>query len=206
MADVPYVLTAGTIPKLFSTIQSSGKPTKVTISYLKSVGFSSSNDRYLVGLLKALGFVDNAGTPTERWVNYKDSRKAQGVMAEAIREGWSGLFTLYPDAPRKDDEALRNWMRTANSRIADSTIGRAIATFRGVCKLANFDTHQAAESTPKAEDTPNPVVTTPAAVITRPPGGPVVTVNIELQIPATENADIYDKFFAAMKRHLFPDA
>jgi hypothetical protein len=36
--------------------------------------------------------------------------------------------------------------------------------------------------------------------------GPDVTINISLQMAATNDAAIYDKFFAAMKKHLFPDA
>jgi hypothetical protein len=29
-----------------------------------------------------------------------------------------------------------------------------------------------------------------------------VNINIQLQIPATDKADVYDSFFAAMKKHL----
>ena len=36
------------------------------------------------------------------------------------------------------------------------------------------------------------------------PAGPQVTINIELKIPATENPDIYENFFKAMKKHLWP--
>jgi hypothetical protein len=34
---------------------------------------------------------------------------------------------------------------------------------------------------------------------------PEVTINITLQIAPTNDATIYDKFFASMKKHLFPD-
>ncbi len=37
------------------------------------------------------------------------------------------------------------------------------------------------------------------------PTAPVVSINIELKIPATDNADVYDNFFKAMKKHLWPD-
>lgn len=32
---------------------------------------------------------------------------------------------------------------------------------------------------------------------------PKLVINIQLQIPATDNPDVYDKFFEALKRHLF---
>jgi hypothetical protein len=37
------------------------------------------------------------------------------------------------------------------------------------------------------------------------PAAPVVSINIELKIPATDNPDVYDNFFKAMKKYLWPD-
>jgi hypothetical protein len=34
--------------------------------------------------------------------------------------------------------------------------------------------------------------------------GPAININIQLQLQATEDAKVYDNFFAAMKKHLFP--
>jgi hypothetical protein len=205
VADVPYILSTNNLPKLFSTIQTAGRPQKVTHTYLKSLGFSSSNDRYLIGLLRTLGFIDATGTPTDRWVQYKNTQKARTVMADAIREGWSPLFALYPDANRKDDEAVRNWMRTANPSIAESTIGRALSTFRAVCKLGEFDAATTPAPSVDAQPTSTTAAIASATLPTASHGGLVINLNIELHIPPTENGEIYEKFFAAMKRHLFPN-
>ncbi|RJP76463.1 MAG: hypothetical protein C4522_17910 [Desulfobacteraceae bacterium] len=37
------------------------------------------------------------------------------------------------------------------------------------------------------------------------PAAPVVSINIELKIPATDNPDVYENFFKSMKKHLWPD-
>lgn len=66
------------------------------------------------------------GTPTERWTKHRHTGEAQGVMAQAVREAWDGLFALYPDAPRRDDEAIRNWMRTRSPQAAPLTVDRSI--------------------------------------------------------------------------------
>lgn len=36
------------------------------------------------------------------------------------------------------------------------------------------------------------------------PSAPVVSINIELKIPATDNPDVYENFFKSMKKHLWP--
>lgn len=67
MADFPYTQSHGNIKKLLEQIQSVGKPAKVTVNWLVSIGLKSSNDRNLLGLLKFIGFIDNTGTPTDVW-------------------------------------------------------------------------------------------------------------------------------------------
>lgn len=58
------------------------------------------------------------------------------------------------------------------------------------------------------ESTIPPVVIPPVL----PPGSqhvslhPGITINIELQLPATNDPKIYDSLFAAMKKHLFNDS
>lgn len=46
----------------------------------------------------------------------------------------------------------------------------------------------------------------PARTITSVNTTPTIAINIELQLPATDNAEVYDKLFAALKKHLFPSA
>jgi hypothetical protein len=112
MVTLPVTQNAGSIARFLKHIQSAGVPPKVNHPYLKSVGFKSSNDAALIGVLKAIDFIDPAGTPTERWKEYRDTTKAGGVLAEAIRACYGGLFQIFPDAERKDDEAISNWVRT----------------------------------------------------------------------------------------------
>ena len=68
MVKFPSTPSPKNVTEIFKKIQSIGVPTtKVTISYLKSIGFKSSYDGYLVGVLKSLGFVTADGSPSDRW-------------------------------------------------------------------------------------------------------------------------------------------
>lgn len=208
-AELPYALNTGNIAPFFKAVQETGRPPKLTIKHLESMGFTSKNDRALVAFVKALGFIDSSGTPTDRWTAYKDSSRAPTIMAEGLREAYGGLFRLHPDAQNKDDEAIRNWMRTASPGASASTIKRSLGSFRAVAALANFNSTGGDVAAPSA-GTPDSDVVAPAAIHTPAPqltraGGPTINLNIELHIAATENADVYDKFFAAMRKHLFPE-
>jgi len=111
MAEYPYVQNTGRLKQFFSHIQSSAVPQKVTIKYLESVGFKSKNDRRIIPLLKFLQFIDSSQVPTELWRKYRDTKIAPNVLAQAIKKAYSKLFEIYPNAYRKDDEALRNFLR-----------------------------------------------------------------------------------------------
>ena len=67
MADFPYMPNPSTIKRFLDHIQKAGVPEKVTSRYLVQVGFKSTNDRPLIGILKSIGFLAPDGTPTSAW-------------------------------------------------------------------------------------------------------------------------------------------
>ena len=99
----------------------------------------------------------------------------------------------------------------ANTDKGEATQMRALRTFKLLSDAASFD-----EAAPPLADVPhvNPLMPSDplqgAHVSNRvqhmhTQKTPDVTINITLQIEATKDASIYDKFFASMKRHLFSD-
>ncbi|HUT32343.1 MAG TPA: DUF5343 domain-containing protein [Planctomycetota bacterium] len=200
MADFPYTLSPGNVKRFFGQLQEVGKPDKVPMKWIEALGFKSKNDRYLLTIMKSLGFVDNGGVPTERWGAYRNKETAPAVMAVAVREAYRALFATYPEAHQKDTEALRNFFST-HSSVGARVVSLMVNTFKALVELADFD---AAE--PAADK-----VTEGKGVVRVPPapgsskqstGGLVVNLNIQLQLPATDDAAIYEKLFEAMKKHL----
>lgn len=203
MAEFPYTQSPGNIKKLFDSIQSVGKPDKVTTIWLESIGLKSSNDRKLVNVLKYIGFTDNSGTPTQIWMDYRDRTRSAVVLAQAIRAGYSSLFAMYPDAHRKDDEALRNFFNSRTS-VAGNIVNSMLSTFKALLALADFNASVPEEI---AED----VADVSAEKEQEKMQGKVkidsgsslaVTVNIQLQVPATDDASVYDNFFASLYKHI----
>jgi hypothetical protein len=197
MPDFAYTLNPASIPKFLKEIHAISKPPKLTIKVLEGLGYKSKNDRNLISILKALDFIDGSGVPTERWQQYRDATRHRAVLASAIRGAYSELFALYPDADRKDDEALRNFFR-AHTNLGARALGAVVSTFKTLCELADFEASPGEEAPEEALDvsvaTPRVKVQTPLV--------PVINVNVELQIPATDDPSVYEKFFEALKKHL----
>lgn len=200
MAEFPYTPQPTKIKPFFDHIQKTGVPPKVTYKYLESGGFKSKNDRYLVGILKFVDFLDSTGKPTETWHAYRHKEAAPGVMAKAIRAAYSDLFNTYPDAYRKDNEALRNYFST-QTVVAESTLGLIVRTFTVLCELADFE-GLAADVLAAPRTAPAPELVGPSPTALRALPGMTVNINIQLALPATEDASIYEKLFAALKKHL----
>ena len=202
MADYPYIPNYGNLKKFLAHIQTAGKPPKVTTKYLESVGFKSKNDRPIIAVLKYIAFIDSSGAPTESWQEYRNKGQAPVVLAQAIKSAYKDLFDTYPDAERRDNEALRNYF-SSSTTVGEGAITQIVRTFQALCGLADFSEDGAVAKAikPPAEKTPAPIMRT--EVKTAESGrGLVLNLNIQLQIPATDDAAIYDKFFAAMKKHL----
>lgn len=157
-------------------------------------------------MLKGIGFVDNGGGPTARWKGYRGDGHRQ-IMAEAIRDGYSGLYGIYPDAHKRDDEAVANVVRQ-NSDYGSDTVSRVVGSFKALCELSDFESQSQAADDPISHDSvaPRTSITTPATPLAAPvtSGQPVINLNIQLELPAQADEKFYDNFFEAMKKHLMP--
>lgn len=74
-------------------------------------------------------------------------------------------------------------------------------TFKALCDIADFS---AAPPPKVAGEAGKPEETKTVTVARHAQNGPAININIQLQLQATEDPKVYDNFFAAMKKHLFP--
>lgn len=193
------------VKKFLDHIQTAGVPTKVTFQYIQSVGFKSSNDRAILTVLKAIGFLDSSGVPTDVWRAYRNKSQSKKVMAAAVRKGYGTLFTTYPDAQRKDNEALRNFF-SSHTSVGEGALGYMVRTFKTLAEMADFESSPAEPPEIETDDEVELEVEKNSNVVKRKVTtggtGMTVNINIQLQIPATDKAEIYESFFAAMKKNL----
>src|SRR5437667_8276492 len=171
-AEFIYMTNPAKIRPFLEKIRAAGKPDKVTLKTIQSLGFKSNNDRALLPIIKALGLVDGSGVPSARWSAFRSNHKA--ALAAGIREHYAKLFALYPDAYQKDTEALNSFF-SSHTSVAAGTLKFIISTFKTLCSQADFtDSSAFTEFTP-----PIPAPGTPAVVAHSTPivsTGPGLTV------------------------------
>jgi Family of unknown function (DUF5343) len=176
---------------------------KFGVATLKSIGFTSSNDARLAGLVKFLGFTDQSGAPTSLWTDLRKHPKS--TITKAITLAYSDLFQHYPDADKRDAEALRTYF-AATSNLGALAVAQMVGTFKALCRLGDFSGVTSVEETlpdteaqaasPRRSQVQEPATT----MVGR--DGLTVNINIQLQLPSDATADTYERFFDAMRKHL----
>lgn len=202
----PYTTVPGKLRELLEKIPSIGRPEKVTVAWLRSAGWSSSNDRSILPVLRFIGLIGDDGKPTELWTAARSPSPAnKALVGQAIKSAYADLFALYPDAHRKDTESLRNFFRT-HTGGGDQVQAKLVQTFQTLTEFGDFDStsipaevlEQAAERDAAGSGLRNAGQgrkLSSAAPVS-------LTVNIQLQLPATADAGVYDSLFASMRKHL----
>lgn len=203
MADFIYTTVPGKIRSVLTKIREVGVPPKVTVQWLKTVGFKSSNDSSLIGVLKFIGFTDSSGVPTSRWSQYRGANHKQ-ILGEAIRQGYADLFAVYPDANQRNQSDLEHVFSTSTSG-GKQVISKTVSTFKALAELAEF--------APVADQTDlhmqsGPLHTPPA---TGPFTGeqrlqshpPALHIDIQVHISPEASAEQIDQVFASMAKHLY---
>jgi hypothetical protein len=204
MVEYAYTTVTGKIKPLLAKLRTVGVPPKVTVAWLKAIGYTSSNDATLAGILKFIGFTDASGIPTPMWNAYRGAKHRE-TLAEAIRKGYADLFALYPDANARTNAELQHVFSTSSSAGAQ-VISKTVATFKALVDEADFSTSTAPVETTIQSGT----LHTPAAAqapqvpsVTNLKGGPEVHIDIQIHISPESSSEQIDKIFESMAKHLY---
>ncbi len=200
-ADFPYIYPRDAFKEFMAKIQSVAEPDKVTTTWLFGLGFKSKPHRDFIKVLKFIDFIDSSSEPTPRYRAYKSTSQGKAVLAQAIRDGYRDFYSVYGDAERQDNEALMNVVSSV-SKVGEDTRKAIVATFKTLCSLADFGAEPV--NIPSGTTTVQPVVGSVAPTAVAGPAATSVslTVNVHVELPVTEKDEIYDKIFAAMRKHI----
>src|SRR5271165_4250800 len=93
-----YTIKPNAVASYFDAMLGAQPPERFSVKFLENLGFSSTNDRLFIGILKDLGFLNQDGTPQPRYFQFLDRSLSKSVLAEAIRESFSDLFAVNKNA------------------------------------------------------------------------------------------------------------
>jgi Family of unknown function (DUF5343) len=206
----PYVTGYGSIDELFRQIRQAAVPPKFTQDYMTSVlGMKSSSHRALIPLLKKLGFIDQSNVPTEAYRLFRDREKSQTVMAQQLKLTYSDIYQTHEYAHELTREELLAKLRTLTGAAEDDrNIAAVAATFLELKKLADFSGEeldnsvqtQLQEQSKQSEAEKHSEVKMPSHKTRQANFGISYTINLNL--PATNDIEVFNAIFKALKENI----
>lgn len=199
MTSYHYMTSNNKISLIFDRIQSAAQPSKFTYEVLKNMGFTSSNDRGFINILKNLQFLNTEGIPTSYYGYLRDPSKAKKVIANQIKEYYKELFSINVNM----NSASENEVKGAISRVTGKEVKdvkRMYATFKALCQYADF-------SNLNMEDEEN--ITEKDKQINAELDSELIHVspdfhyNIQIHLPATTDISVYNAIFKSIRENLF---
>ena len=93
-----YLTSVKNFDGIMNSILGARAPERFTNKFLEDLGYKSSNDRLITGVLKALGLLGETGEPTQRYYDFLDQTQSKKILAVGIQEAYEDLFNLNKDA------------------------------------------------------------------------------------------------------------
>jgi hypothetical protein len=205
MKEYAYTKVSGKLKEFLEKVRTVGVPPNVTMKWLGTIGYKSSNDRKILSVIRQIGFIDDTNNPTEKWKKFRGANYKK-VLAEGIREGYSELYEIYPDAQNCGNDDLESFF-TSNSSSGKQVINATINTFKVLCGLADFSSTVIAGTKSTAK------IGVPVSLEANVPNGhtkemgqdftPKLHIDIQIHISPDTTPQKIEQIFKSMAKHIY---
>lgn len=196
----------------FNAMLNAQTPQKFTQKFLEQLEFKNTTDRLFIGVLKALKFIDQSGIPQDRYFRFIDQTQSKQVLAEAIKDAYSDLFSVNVKANEMSAVDVKNKLKTlTQGSKSDDVLGWMANTFVALCSYADFKTPlskeivsvktEQANTKNENDGQENDGQTMKHELINK----HITTemhYNIQIHLPETRDITVYDAIFKRLKVHL----
>ena len=198
--SLPYLPHTKNIEKLFEKIKDAKVPDALTHRFLTNTfGLKSPNDRPLIPLLKALGFLDDSGKPTDEYRKLKNPNLFGATIAKAVQKAYAELFAAHEKANELERKALNGLIAQVTGADQQMT-SKISATFSALANIADFSAlkNEEAPQESKEDEEISQVVEERESF----GGGPEFHYNIQIHLPPNCGEETYLNIFSALRRTL----
>jgi hypothetical protein len=207
-----YTLKTSALPAYFDAILDAQPPERFSLKFLENLGFTSTNDRLIIGILKDLGFLNRDGAPQRRYFDFLDKSRSKQVLAEGIREAFADLFAINTKANDFTIQEAKNKLRTLyGGQKTPLVIGNIAKTFRALCDYADFSSPLPARPADEKQaneeeiEKPNDALRAKAEK-SEPLAGKIhvsgLQYHINIVLPETRDQAVFDAIFKSLRDHL----
>jgi hypothetical protein len=209
-----YLLQVKNLKEIFDAIKQAQAPDKFTIKFLEGLGFTSTNDRAVINVLKGLNFLDDSAVPKQRYFDFLDDSISLRILAEGVKEAYADLFRVNNKANELKQEEVKGKLKTLlQGSKGDQVLDKMARTFLALCNLADFSKSSPTvikppviEIEPIKPDVIQPEKVESDTESTKPISkhskefNLKYTINIEL--PSTRDQLVYDAIFKSLRENL----
>ena len=207
-----YLTSTKNLGDILTAMQTAQAPKQYNRTFLETLGFKSSSDRLIIGVLKALGFLNASGSPTERYFEFLDQTQAGRVLAEGIREAYDDLYQINTKAHALPADDLKGKIKTlTQGQVSEAVVDKMALTFKALAGHADFEAVEPAippeevDEAPKAQPGEPPSgagAPAPAPTAGRQPVLGGLVYNIQIHLPESRDPAVYDALFRSLRTHL----
>jgi len=202
-----YTLAPSRIPELFDKIRDGQAPDQLSLQVLKDWGFTSSNDRALLPLLKTIGFLSPDGKPTSAYHDYRDHSASRKVLGRQLREAYKDLFLIKEFPTEADREAIQGKFKSYHN-VSDRVAGLMAKTFYTLVDLADLKQPKSVDTKNDSKEESGDMKSKGGVSQTQKDGkGDGVSIaglhyNVQIHLPPTKDIEVYNAIFKSLKEHL----
>ncbi len=190
----------GQIKAFFDRIREAQAPEKFTIQFLTDLGFTSSNFRSFIPLLKGLGFLTEDGSPKSEYMSLLDPTQWSRVLGNSICEKYSDIFTMKARPTKADKQAIIGKFKSTYN-LTDLVAERSANTFLALLEIADVEHNRNA---PIVDS--RPIIVPPERIdhhdLSKNKSQIGIAYNIQIQLPATKDLEVYNAIFRSLREHL----
>ncbi|HEX9744083.1 MAG TPA: DUF5343 domain-containing protein [bacterium] len=207
-----YSQKPAAIPAYFDAILDAQPPDRFTIKFLENLGFTSTNDRLFIGILKDLDFLSADGVPTQRYYDFMDRSQAKTALAQAIKDAYTDLFNVNKKANDLPTTDIKNKLRTLFAgKKTNNVIDRIAKTFTALCEYADFSEVKPQTGKEEGEPSKKPAKDKETEPLSKErvlePQNSSITLeslqyHINIVLPESRDQAVYDAIFRSLREHL----
>jgi hypothetical protein len=182
---------------ILDKMASAGTPPKFTHEFLRSnLGFTSSGDRSVVRVLRALGFLTPDAVPTPRYNDFRDAGRRGAALAAGPREGWADVFLSDQGAHSRSPSELKELFKNITGK-GESAAEKMASTFKILAERASWTDEplRAPEAEMPVEREHEFAATTDGAALR-------LHHDIHIHLPPTSDVAVYTAIFRALRQEL----
>jgi hypothetical protein len=117
-----------------------------------------------------------------------------------LRKTYEDLFKTYSNPLERSNQDLENIFAKKEPSLKKATLEFYVSTFKILCEFADFGAPPLEIEVAGKEGEKVEKVIKKGELITE---GVTINLNIQITLPVTDDAEVYDKIFKALKEHIF---